>query len=646
MTATSSNAIPSIQTIAQGVPRFHIPASDDPTWAVAAELEADGGVEAEVRTFLDAQLETGDVVLDLNPGFGFVALSATTAPGGMPTVFVAGLSPDRIQQLQDAAADAGGWLDALTDEDLVAIAAAIDARLEPTGRVFVHTIAANVPWVCETLRGFIDSGRLLAICVSDAFEANEWPAASASLVSAGMTPCTMVEKDGEAMLLPLRGTPTVPVIALPASVAGHEGDADAGNENDPAPDIFGSTIITDTADDLSDDHAAIAMSESSSATSQAATQAIPLAADTRWSATRDGLTFIAPYSRTGYGIAGAHLLRAMQQKQIPVAFFPIGPVDRSLIENALFDQGLRLQGAFRPDVPSVRMSQQFDLALHAGRGRHVAYTTFELDRFTTSELHHLRQQDAICVASEWGRQVCLDSGLTDVPLHVVPHGVDRAVFHEQVKPSTTWTDTVFMNVGKLEARKGQLEMLRAFEAAFSPRDNVRLVLSCRNPFVSRADFDAQLAPFRSSPMASRVTIIFDELPTLSDVAALMAAADCGVFPSRAEGWNLEALEMLSMGKPVIATSYSAHTEYLTRDNARLIMIDSFETAMVNGAALPGQWAAWGASQHEQLVAHMRDVHARKQASGVARNDAGIRTAQRYSWEHAADCMLRALDAIV
>ena len=94
-------------------------------------------------------------------------------------------------------------------------------------------------------------------------------------------------------------------------------------------------------------------------------------------------------------------------------------------------------------------------------------------------------------------------------------------------------------------------------------------------------------------MASRISLLTNELPGQRDVAALMASADCGVFPSRAEGWNLEALEMLSMGKPVIATSCTAHNEYLTRDNARLIKIDGFEPAVANGVALPGQWAAWG-----------------------------------------------------
>ena len=48
MTATTFNAsaIPSVQLLAAGVPRFHVPATDEPGWALAAAIEAGGGVVA------------------------------------------------------------------------------------------------------------------------------------------------------------------------------------------------------------------------------------------------------------------------------------------------------------------------------------------------------------------------------------------------------------------------------------------------------------------------------------------------------------------------------------------------------------------------------------------------------------------------
>ncbi len=625
-----ATGIPSVQQIADGVPRFCVPVPmDDADATVAATLEEAGGVEAEIRAFLDSQLETGDVLLDINPGFGFVALSATTAPGGMPTVFVAGLSADRLAQLQDAAADAGGWLDTLDVLDSESLAATIDARLEPEGRVFVHTVAANVAWVCGALEGFIESGRLLAICVSDAFESEDWPRASDALERAGMCACMLVEQDGEALVIPCAGTPVTAVIALPVGiVAPPEPVDDTGADGNEQPTADESTTV-EPAQTVS------AQTESA--------QTVPLRTDERWNAVRDGFALIAPHSRTGYGVTGAHLLRALQERGIPMVFFPIGPVDRTITDNPLMPQAVQAQGNFRSDTPSVRLSQQFDLAMHIGRGRHVGFTIFELDRFTARERHHLNQQDAILVCSNWARQVCLDNGITDRPIHVVPLGVDRTVFHEHLS-SPTSTDTVFLQVGKLEARKGQLELLRAFEAAFTPRDPVRLILACGNPFIGRAELDALLSPFRRSPMSSRITLHTAELPSLKDVAALMATADCGVFPVRAEGWNLEALEMLSMGKTIIASNCTAHIEYMTRDNARLIAIDQFEPAHANPDA--GRWAAWGAAQHEQLVAELRAVHACKQAGGVPCNDAGIRTAKLYSWSNTADTLIRALDDIV
>ena len=358
----------------------------------------------------------------------------------------------------------------------------------------------------------------------------------------------------------------------------------------------------------------------------------------------NGFTFQSSHSRTGYGVAGAHLLRALQQQRIPVAYFPIGPVDASLTENPKLRAALEAQGSYRPDAPSVRLSQQFDLAQHIGRGPRVGFTIFALDTFTPRELHNLHSQDALMVCSDWARQVCLENGVNSLPIHVVPLGVDRAVFHEQVTPARTFKETTFLQVGKLEPRKGQLELLRAFEAAFTPKDSVHLVLVCGNPFLSREQMEALLKPFHRSPMTAKITLLTEELPSQHEVAGWMAAADCGVFVARAEGWNLEALEMLAMGRDVIATDYSAHRQFLVPENARLIRIDELEPAA--GGATAGRWAAWGTAQHDQLVMQLRAVHALRQSDGRQRNVAGLATATQFSWDASASAMVRVLESLV
>ena len=612
---TSSNSldasIPSAQVTFDGAPRYQIPAAHgDPAWEQAAATEADSGVDADIRIFLDAQLETGDVLLDLAPGFGFVSLGATTAPGGLPTVFVGGLTPERLQELQDAAVDVGGWLETLDVPDGGAMSDMVDARLDSDGRVFVNASALMTGAVCSQLQPLISAGRVLAICIGDASRTPEWTVVRDVLEASGFTPCALVDVNGEPTVVPISGLPTTPVIALPAAIVAAQ----------------------DESDEMRADESAIDESHGSAR----------FALVGGWAGVRDGLHLLAPHSRTGYGVAGAHLLHALRAAQIPVAFHPIGPLDRTITADAHIDATLDAGGTIHPNAPSVRLSQQFDLTAHAGRGAAAGFTIFERDAFTVDELAQLAAQDAIIVCSEWARGVCMANGLTN-PIHVVPLGVDRSVFHEGVVPRHRTTDTVFIQVGKLEPRKGQLETLRAFEAAFTPDDAVRLVLSCTNPFVSQVEMDAMLAPFSNSPMASRITVRTAELPSLAAVAEGMASADCGVFAARAEGWNLEALEMLSMGKQVIATDYSAHTEYMTRDNARLISIDALEPAL--GGALPGKWAAWGDAQHAQLIAHMRDVHESRQAGALWLNAAGIETAKRFTWDASAAALVRALETV-
>ncbi len=614
----ASDFIDSAQVAADDSPRFRIPARPtDPRWADAAAREADGGVAAEVRVFLDEQMSTGDLLLDFAPGFGFVALGAATAPNGVPTVLAAGLTEADLMALQDAAAEAGAWIEGMDEQPWAQLDQLVDDRLDAEGRVFVHAAPADLRSGADALIALSTSGRLLALCVSDPFAPADWPAHAAWLERAGLRACALSEQHGEVQLVPIAGMPTTCLIAVPALLF-ENAESNAAEEDialSEEVEVFDEHVFTDAVT------AYVAPTDS----------------------LRDGFSLIAPHSRTGYGVVGANLLDALQRRSVPVAFFAMGPIDRSLTDNASIDSALEQQGSFPAHAPSVRIAQQFDLAMHVGHGPRVGFTIFESDAFTPRELHHMRSQDALIVCSPWARDVCFANGLTDRAVHVVPLGVDRRVFHEGVASAGQHNETVFLQVGKLEPRKGQRELLRAFEAAFSPSDEVRLIFACHNPFMNRGAFDDALSYFRASPMAKRITILASELESARDVAQLMAGADCGVFPSRAEGWNLEALEMLSMGKPIIATAATAHTAYMTPANARLISIDSFEPA--GGGELMGRWPAWGASQQEQLVEQLRAVHAQRVSGSLAVNTAGIETAKAHTWDASASALLDVLSTL-
>ncbi len=591
---TADAAIESVQRDANGVPRFCVtPRPSHRDWAATVDAEREGGVAAEFRMFLDAQLADNDLLLDLDPAFGFVSLSAATKTDTRHHVFAIADGECAATLLQSDARSAGVSL-RLAQRSQVETdgLASLVTRLHPrVAQLFVHVAPERVSTTLTSLQSFTTSGHIAAIlCDARDLCAMKGALLYKALTKAGYIPHQLAEQDNEAILIAMSvDDAPAPIIAVHARSMPH---VDVSTLNVPG---------------------------------------VAVAAEAY-----GPINFSAPFCRTGYGVTGAHMLKALAEVGADVAYFPLGTVDRQIAEVPTLDRALARQDDFDPKAPSVRLAQQFDLASHVGSGERIGFPIFEINQFTARELHHLRAQDRLFVCSSWARDVLRDNKVTHIPIHVVPLGVDRTVFNEMVPSVQPTNDTVFMQIGKLEPRKGQLDLLRAFEAAFSPNDAVRLSLYCYNPFVDATTFARALQPFRTSPMSRRIDLHTSPLATHHDVARVMRGADCGVFCSRAEGWNLEALEMLAVGKPVIATNYSGHTEFLTNDNARLVHVDHLERAGV------GAWAAFGTRQHEQLVEHLRSVHAARRVGLLDLNHAGIDTATHFSWRNTATLMLRAL----
>ncbi len=638
----------SVQLTADGTPRFSVEAWPElPRWDVAVADETAGGVSAELRIFLDAQLEAGDVLVDVAPGFGFVALSAATAPSGVPSVFAMSNNDGVSEGIVRSAREVGAWVEIFERSDLLSdvLTTHVAHRIGAEGRVFVHANAVHAALVLHSLRELVRVGRVVACCLSPTNDADASAGEDALdvLRSMGFGAYEMRESDGEPQLFAID---TISASQCVIALAETSMPTIATPDADEQAVILTTTAVESTSETLNASMTPTASSPMPSTNSSLGTSNRRQALGVARAAPLDRLAppsfaFIAPACRTGYGVVGAHLLREFLQLDAPVAYFPIGQVDQSIARTDRLGTALARQGSFDDHAPSVRLSQQFDLALHVGRGPRIGFPIFELDRFHAAERHHLERQDRILVTCEWARTVLLENGIWRTPIDIVPLGVDRAVFSDKVRPATArGSATVFMSVGKLERRKGQRELLAAFEAAFTPKDDVKLVLICHNPFVDDATFKSMTAPFRHSRMAARITIVSNPFPTQADLAAVMATADCGVFPVRAEGWNLEALEMLSMGKAVIATACTAHTSFMNGSNARLIEASELEESVPGETR--GRWAAWGATQHEQLVHELRAVHQARQGGSLALNVSGIATATAHSWTASARALLHSV----
>lgn len=337
---------------------------------------------------------------------------------------------------------------------------------------------------------------------------------------------------------------------------------------------------------------------------------------------------------TSYQIASRNILKALHGRGHSVALFPIGELSGYSEDSEAINTARQNQTSYDRNAPSIRIWHQNDLSGHVGKSLHIGCPIFELDFFSPVELHHLKQQDALFVCSSWAKQVIKDNGI-DVPTFVVPLGVDRTIFNEDVKPLLSKNKTLrLLSIGKFEFRKGHPELIECFNKAFTKSDDVELLLFWNNPFISPDDFDKIKTKVLDTPLGNKIRFLpFVNHP--SELSQVIASCDCLVNPHRAEGWSIPLVDSLSMGLHVIASNYSAPTEYLTSKNALLIEPTTLEVAS-DGVWFKsgiGSWMTFGEPQKEQLISHMRFVHKQKIAGTLGVNMPGIMTAKRFSWNN-------------
>jgi glycosyltransferase involved in cell wall biosynthesis len=363
----------------------------------------------------------------------------------------------------------------------------------------------------------------------------------------------------------------------------------------------------------------------------------------------------SPLNSLGYGTVGLNVALALEKRGDNSALWPIGPVEVPEEHHAALHRLISNRGAFDHKAASLKIWHQFDLAQHIGSGPRCAYPFFELDRLKPVEKHHLASQDIIFCPSQWAADVIAHAIPHDCPkLAIARPGVDRKIFEETEKENHIGT-TTFLCLGKFEVRKSHAELIEAFSKAFGPNHDVKLVMNCHNPCFPTQEacekYNKEWSQYCKDVLGNRVEVIEKRLSSQKDVAKLIAHSDCVVLPSKAEGWNCEAVEAMSQGKQVILTNYSAHTEYATHENSRLIEIDEVEPAhdgvwfRADDASWgddAGCWAKWGQSQEDQLVEHLRAIHKEKQEGRLLRNEAGIATAKHLTWDATLYAMEQAI----
>lgn len=332
--------------------------------------------------------------------------------------------------------------------------------------------------------------------------------------------------------------------------------------------------------------------------------------------------------KTGYGITSLNILKNLHSLGSEISLFPIGS-NMELNNNeekTLFEQMLKNSENFDKNSPCLKIWHQHDLASRIGSGHYYSFPFFEVDKLIHREIHHINSCLNVFTASRWGKKILQENGVT-IPIVVAPLGVDMDIFKIPSKIRVNNGNYIFFHIGKWEKRKSQDFLLKAFELAFNNNDNVELWLVPHNPFLNKEEENSWLSLVNNNKLKDKIKL-FGRLQTQYDLAEFIFYGDCGVFLSRAEGWNNEILECMALNKPIIATNYSAHTEYLTDKNSFMVEVQDLEPAHDNKWFFgQGNWAKLDENEMSQTIDHMRMVY----RNNIKSNPKGVETAKEYPW---------------
>ena len=214
-----------------------------------------------------------------------------------------------------------------------------------------------------------------------------------------------------------------------------------------------------------------------------------------------------------------------------------------------------------------------------------------------------RRADAVIVPSEATARDCVEAGIDESIITVIPHGLthtpvtdaqveDFRARHGLARPYILW-------VGTREPRKNLATLLRAYRAMASSTD---LDLVLVGPAGWGEDPEWGDLPEARTHVLGRL----DD----TDLACAYAGARVFTFPSIWEGFGLPVLEAMAHGTPVVTSADTCMAEITGADAGLLV-------PATDASALAEALEAAAGSEHDRLAA------------------AGIERARDYTWEASA-----------
>lgn len=199
----------------------------------------------------------------------------------------------------------------------------------------------------------------------------------------------------------------------------------------------------------------------------------------------------------------------------------------------------------------------------------IAFWLWELEEFPKEWIPCIDTVDEIWTPSEF-----ISSGIrkvTDKPVITVPYAInyltkeiyDRNYFG---LPKDKFLFLTMYDAISVSERKNPKAAIKAFKQAFSPQeDNIGLIIK-----VNHLKNKEELSELKKELEAYPNIYYIDRNLTRREIESLVADANVLVSLHRAEGFGLPIAEAMYVGTPVVATNWSAITEFTDEKSACLV----------------------------------------------------------------------------
>jgi glycosyltransferase involved in cell wall biosynthesis len=288
--------------------------------------------------------------------------------------------------------------------------------------------------------------------------------------------------------------------------------------------------------------------------------------------------------------------------------------------------------------------------------RTVGYTFFESNYISDEARESARQTfDHLVAGSTACEERLRAGGLTNVS--TIIQGIDPALFNPaEVERRYLRGRFVVFSGGKLEHRKGQDVVVRAFKVLHDKYSDAVLMTAWNNPFMPSRDSMRGSHLVRFAPRSTDPTQVVREF--LADngidprrcvvlgpkpnfvMSRFYKQTDVGLFPNRCEGGtNLVLMEYMACGKPAIATHSSGHRDVVTPENA--IVLNDLRPVRIeeNGRHI----ATWDEPNVDEAVAALEFAYQNRERTAQIAGRGGA-DMQRCTWQATArqflECLVR------